>query len=263
MGSEQSDRTLLGRRREQMLLERSLKDARSGACGAATGVRGEAGIGKTALLQWTATRAAREGLTVLHVVGSEPESGIAFGALHRVLLPLRENSRALSPHQRLALERALGLRDGLPPKGFMVGAAALALLAEQTRRGPVLIVVDDLQGVDPSSAAVFVFLHQRIVALPAVMVCPSRPAGSALENWPAHPLDIQALPGQDARTLPRHQHPELTTGAVRRVLAQAAGTPLALAELPGRPADEHRRGVVPLPDRLPLGSRLEEVFARR
>ncbi|WP_069884018.1 AAA family ATPase [Streptomyces luteocolor] len=263
MGSGQGDRTLVGRRREQALLERSLDAARSGAYGSATVLRGEAGIGKTALLEWTATRATRDGFTVLRVVGSASESGIAFGALHRVLLPLRENSRGLSPHQRLALERALGLRDGLPPKGFMVGAAALALLAEQARRAPVLIVVDDLQWVDPSSAAVFVFLHQRIVGLPVVMVCASRSDGSALEGWPAHPVDVEALSGEDARTLLRRRHPGLAAGAARQVLAAAAGNPLALAELPGRLADGHRRRVVPLPDRLPLGSRLEEVFARR
>ncbi|MFD4633743.1 ATP-binding protein [Streptomyces sp. NPDC058284] len=263
MGSGQGDRTLVGRRREQALLERSLENARIGARGSATVLRGDAGIGKTALLEWTATRAAREGFTVLRVVGSESESGIAFGALHHVLLPLRENSHALPPHQRLALERALGLRDGLPPKGFMVGAAALALLAEQARRGPVLIVVDDLQWVDPSSAAVFVFLHQRIVALPVVMMCASRSDGSALEGWPAHPVDVEALSGDDARTLLRRRHPGLAAGAVRRILAEAAGNPLALAELPGRLADEHHRGVVPLPDRSPLGSRLEEVFVRR
>ncbi|WP_409235807.1 AAA family ATPase [Streptomyces sp. PA5.6] len=244
------DRTLVGRRREQALLVRSLENARTGARGSATVLRGDAGIGKTALLEWTVTRAAREGFTVLRVVGSESESGIAFGALHRVLLPLRENSRALPPHQRLALERALGLREGLPPAGFMVGAAALALLAEQARRGPVLMVVDDLQWVDASSAAVFVFLHQRIVGLPVVMVCASRSDGSALEGWPAHPVDVEALSGEDSRTLLRRWHPGLAAGAARRVLAEAAGNPLALAELPSRRlTDEHGGGVgvVPLP----------------
>ncbi|MYZ19093.1 BREX system ATP-binding domain-containing protein, partial [Streptomyces sp. SID337] len=259
MGSGQGDdragdRTLVGRRREQALLERSLENARSGDRGSATVLRGDAGIGKTALLEWTVTRAAREGFTVLRVVGSESESGIAFGALHHVLLPLRENSRALPPHQRLALERALGLREGLPPAGFMVGAAALALLAEQARRGPVLIVVDDLQWVDASSAAVFLFLHQRIVGLPVVMVCASRSDGSALEGWPAYPVDVEALSGDDSRTLLRRLHPGLAAGAARRVLAEAAGNPLALAELPGRRLADERRwdtGAVPLPDRLP------------
>lgn len=263
MGNGQGDRTLVGRRREQALLERSLERARAGAGGSATVLRGDAGIGKTTLLDWTATRAARDAFTVLRVVGNETESGIAFGALHHVLRPLRENSRALPPHQRLALERALGLRDGLPPEGFMVGAAALALLAEEARRRPVLVLVDDLHWVDPSSAAVFVFLHQRVAELPMVMVCTSRPDRAALEGWPAHPVDVEALSGEDARTLLRRRHPGLAAATARRVMDEAAGNPLALAELPGQLAAEHRRGVVPLPERLPLGERLEELFTRR
>ncbi|MEV7196214.1 AAA family ATPase [Streptomyces sp. NPDC093510] len=263
MGNGQGDRTLVGRRREQALLERSLERARTGAGGSATVLRGEAGIGKTTLLDWTAVRAARDAFTVLRVEGDASESGIAFGALHHVLRPLRENSRALPPHQRLALERALGLRDGLPPEGFMVGAAALALLAEEARRRPVLVLVDDLHWVDPSSAAVFVFLHQRIAELPVVMVCTSRPDRSALEGWPAHPVDVEALSGEDARALLRRWHPGLAAATARRVVDEAAGNPLALAELPGQLAAEHRRGVVPLPERLPLGERLEALFARR
>ncbi|MFK4066694.1 AAA family ATPase [Streptomyces sp. NPDC029674] len=257
------DRTLVGRQREQTLLERFLERARAGAGGSATVLRGDAGIGKTTLLDWTAARAARDGFTVLRVAGNEAESGIAFGALHHVLRPLRENSRALPPHQRLALERALGLRDGLPPEGFMVGAAALALLAAEARRRPVLVLVDDLHWVDPSSAAVFVFLHQRVAGLPVVMVCTSRPDRSALEGWPAHPVDVEALSGDDSRTLLRRWHPGLAAATARRVMDEAAGNPLALAELPGQLAAEHRSGVLPLPERLPLGERLEELFARR
>ncbi len=263
IGGGPDETPLVGRRRERAELERALESARSGAGGSATVLRGDAGIGKTALLDWTAARAARDGFTVLRAEGGESEVGIAFGALHHVLRPLRENSRALSGRQRLALERALGLRDGLPPSGFMVGASALTLLAEEARRRPVLLLVDDLHWVDSSSAAVFVFLHQRIADLRAVMVCASRPHGPALEGWPAHPVDVEALSGEDARTLLRQWHPELAASTAQRVMEEAAGNPLALAELPCQLADEHRKGLAPLPERLPLGRRLEDLFVRR
>ncbi|WP_258053887.1 BREX system ATP-binding domain-containing protein [Streptomyces sp. Ru72] len=257
------DTALVGRQRECALLERSLERARSAAGGSATVLRGDAGIGKTALLDWTAARAERSGFTVLRAGGSEAEVGIAFGALHQVLRPLLENSRALSRPQRTALERALGLRDGLPSGGFMVGASALTLLAEEARRRPVLILVDDLHWVDSSSAAVFLFLHQRITGLRTVMVCAGRPDGSALDGWPAHPVDLGALSGDDSRALLRRWHPKLATATAERVMEEAAGNPLALAELPCQLAREHREGVVPLPERLPLGQRLEALFVRR
>lgn len=263
MGNSPDDATLVGRRRERRLLERSLENARSGAGGSATVLRGDPGIGKTALLDWTAERAERAGFTVLRAAGGESELGITFGVLRQVLRPLRANSRALPPRQRLALERALGLREGLPPDGFMVGASALALLAEEARQRPVLVLVDDLHWVDSSSAAVLVFLHQRMAGLRSVMVCASRPEGSALDGWPAHPVDVEALSGEDARALLRQWHPGLAAATAERVMTEAAGNPLALAELPGQLAHEHRRGIAPLPERLPLGRRLEALFARR
>jgi len=263
LGNGLGDTTLVGRQRERMLLERSLKSARSGAGGSATLLRGDAGIGKTALLDWTAARAEHGGFTVLRAGASESEVGIAFGALHQVLGPLLENSRALPRPQRAALEKALGLRDGLPPDGFMVGASALALLAEEARHRPVLILVDDLHWVDSSSAAVFVFLHQRIADLRAVMVCTSRPDSATLEGWPAHPVDVEALSCEDSRALLRRWHPGLSASTEQRVMDEALGNPLALAELPGQLGNEYRRGIVPLPDRLPLGQRLEALFAER
>ncbi|MGV9451748.1 AAA family ATPase [Streptomyces sp. NPDC003635] len=263
MGNSPDDTTLVGRRRERQLLEESLENARSGTGGSATVLRGDPGIGKTALLDWTAECAGRAGFTVLRAASGESELGIAFGVLRQVLRPLRGNSRALPPRQRLALERALGLREGLPPDGFMVGASALALLAEEARHRPVLVLVDDLHWVDSSSAAVLVFLHQRMAGLRAVMVCASRPEGSALDGWPAHPVDVEALSDENARALLRQWHPGLAAVTAERVMTEAAGNPLALAELPGQLAHEHRGGIAPLPERLPLGQRLEALFARR
>ncbi|MGW2483907.1 AAA family ATPase [Streptomyces sp. NPDC001571] len=254
---------LVGRQREGELLDHALERARAGAGGSATVLLGDAGIGKTALLDWTAARAERAGFSVLRVAAHESEVGIAFGALHQLLRPLRERSRVLPRQQREALERALGLREGLPPSGFMVGASALALLAEEARRRPVLVLVDDFQWVDSSSATVLAFLHQRIAGLRAAMVCATRADGAGPRGWSVAAMDVAPLSPADSRALLRQWHPGLAASTAERVLEEAAGNPLALAELPGGLAHAHRSGAAPLPDRLPLGERLERLYARR
>ncbi|MFF4490725.1 BREX system ATP-binding domain-containing protein [Streptomyces sp. NPDC001544] len=263
VGQGGGDTSLVGRRRERAVLARALDGARAGTGGSATVLRGDAGIGKTTLLDWTAARAAEQGFTVLRAGACEAEAGIAFGVLHQVLRPLLEGPRVLPRPQRHALEQALGLREGLPSGGFMVGASALALLAQEADRRPVLVLVDDLHWADSSSAAVLLFLHQRITGLRAVMVCAGRPDRSALEGWPAHPVDVEALSRVESGVLLRRRHPGLTAAAAERVMDEAAGNPLALVELPGQLAGEHRRGVVPLPERLSLGQRLEALYVRR
>ncbi|MFJ6695121.1 AAA family ATPase [Streptomyces sp. NPDC091272] len=281
MAEERNGAALVGRQRERLLLEQALDSARLGSGGSVTVLRGEPGIGKTALLDWTAGRAGHSGFTVLRAAGHASEAGVAFGVLNQVLLPLRslpgppagqhsdpEQHTRPGPHplpgaQQDALDRVLGLRAGLPPDGFMVGAAALALLADRARRGPVLVLVDDLHWVDPSSAAVLAFVRQRICGLRAALVCTSRPDPAAPEGWSGQPVDIGALSGEDSRLLLRRWHPGLAGSTAERVAAEAEGNPLALAELPGQLADEQITGVVPLPDRLPLGQRLETHFARR
>ncbi|MDG4533377.1 LuxR family transcriptional regulator [Streptomyces sp. AV19] len=254
---------LVGRQRETALLSHALDDARTGSGGSATLLRGDAGIGKTALLEWTAARAHDAGFAVLRAVGAEAETELAFGALHQVLWPLLERSRALPPRRREALECALGLREGLPPNGFMVGASALTLLAEAARRRPLLLLIDDLHWADSSSATVFAFLHRRIAELPLVIVGTCRPDGAAPEGWPAQPVEVGALASADADALLRRQHPGLAASTADRVLREAAGNPLALVELPRQLREEHLKGIVPLPERLPLGQRLERLFAGR
>ncbi|MFJ3582195.1 BREX system ATP-binding domain-containing protein [Streptomyces sp. NPDC090127] len=254
---------LVGRERETALLGRALDEVLSGAGGSVALLRGEAGIGKTALLEWAEARARERGFAVLRAVGAEAEAELPFGALHQILWPLLERSRALAPRQREALECALGLREGLPPGGFMVGAAALALLAEAARARPLLLLVDDLHWVDSSSAAVFAFLHRRVGELPLAIVSATRPDGAAVEGWPAPPVDVEALAHAEADVLLRRSHPRLAAVTADRVLAEAGGNPLALVELPLQLHQDHVRGIVPLPERLPLGQRLERMFADR
>ncbi|MET9972032.1 ATP-binding protein, partial [Streptomyces sp. NPDC006356] len=249
----------MGRERETALLLRALDGASAGVGGgSATLLRGEPGIGKTALLDWTAAQARDRGFTVLRAVGSEAEAELAFGAVHQVLWPLMERSKALPARQREALESALGLQETLSPGGgFLVGAAALTLVAEAARDRPLLIVLDDLQWVDSSSAAVFAFLHRRIAELPLVIVSASRPDGLTADGWPTRPVNVTALAPEDAAQLLRRRHPALGGAAVEGVLAEAAGNPLALVELPLQLRPDQLRGIEPLPERLPLGRRLE------
>ncbi|MFD9456033.1 AAA family ATPase [Streptomyces sp. NPDC059985] len=261
--SMRAEDDLVGRRTERALLTAALDHARTGRGGSAVLLRGEAGIGKTALLDWVERRARADGFLVLRAVGAEAEVELAFGALHQVLWPLLERWQVLPPARREALESALGLREGLPPGGFLVGASALALLADTARHRPLLLLVDDLHRVDSSSAAVFAFLHRRIAELPLVIVSAGRPDGAAPEGRPAHRVDVRVLPPADADELLRRRHPGLVPTAADRVLREAGGNPLALVELPLQLGEAHLKGLVPLPDRLPLGQRLEALFAGR
>ncbi|WP_285733434.1 AAA family ATPase [Kitasatospora phosalacinea] len=253
---------LVGRGREMGLLAETLARAGSGAGGAAVLLRGDAGVGKSALLAWVEGEARGRGFTVLRAVGAEAEADFAFGVLHQALWSLLGRSRALSAHQREALEGAFGVRAGTP-SGFAVGAAALALLDEAVRSSPVLLLLDDLHWADSSSATVLAFLRRRCAELPLVIVGASRPDGSVARTWSADPVDVAALSRADAALLLGACYPELAESATDRVLTEAAGNPLALVELPRQLADGQRRGIVSLPDRLPLGRKLERMFAER
>jgi len=254
---------LVGRQREMELLEAALEQAAGSGGGSAVLLRGEAGIGKSALLEWVAHRARERGFGVLRAVGVEAERELSFGALHQAAWPLLQHSRALSSHQRDALEGALGGRAETPPGGFAVGASALALLAEAAQRSPLLLVLDDLHWIDSSSATVFAFLRRRCAELPLVILGASRPDTAAAEVWPTEPVEIGALSGPDAASLLRQRYPELAAGAAGRLLKEAAGNPLALVELPRQLRVAQQRGVAALPDHLPLGRRLERMFAER
>ncbi|MFJ1791203.1 helix-turn-helix transcriptional regulator [Kitasatospora griseola] len=253
---------LVGRQRETELLTAALVQAEDGASGSTVLLRGEAGVGKSALLAWVEHKARERGFTVLRAVGAEAEADYAFGALHQVFWSLLQHSEALTAHQREALESAFGVRSGTP-SGFAVGAAALTLLDEAARTAPVLLVLDDLQWLDSSSATVFAFLHRRSTRLPVVMVVAGRPGGRSAQIWSAEAVDLGALPPADAAALLDGHRPDLAATTRDRVLAEAAGNPLALVELPAQLATAQQRGIAPLPDLLPLGRRLERIFAER
>ncbi|MFF0388077.1 AAA family ATPase [Kitasatospora sp. NPDC004615] len=253
---------LIGRQRETELLTAALVQAEDGGSGSTVLLRGDAGVGKSTLLAWVERKARERGFTVLRAVGAEAETDYAFGALHQVFWSLLQDSEALTGHQRESLESAFGVRSGTP-SGFAVGAAALTLLDEAARTAPVLLVLDDLHWLDSSSAGVFAFLQRRAARLPVVIATGSRPGGRSTRIWSAEAVDLGALPPADAAALLDSYRPELATTTRERVLAEAAGNPLALVELPGQLAAAQQRGVAPLPELLPLGGRLERIFAER
>ncbi|MFE7633282.1 BREX system ATP-binding domain-containing protein [Kitasatospora sp. NPDC057518] len=253
---------LVGRQRETELLTAALVQAVDGASGSTVLLRGEAGVGKSTLLAWVERAARERGFTVLRAVGSEAETDLAFGALHQAFWAPLQRSTALSAHQREALESAFGVRPGAP-SGLAVGAAALALLEEAARAAPTLLLLDDLHWIDSSSATVYAFLHRRCAEQRVVIVGATRPDGPAARLWSAEAVDVRALPRTDAALLLGSRYPELAPPARDRVLAEAAGNALALVELPRQLAAAQQRGAAPLPERLPLGRKLERMFTER
>ncbi|MET9549201.1 AAA family ATPase [Streptomyces sp. NPDC006627] len=253
------------------------------AAGTSVLLRGDPGMGKTALLKVAETKARNAGLRVLRMTGAEAEAGLPFAALHQVLWPLLDDTQALSAEQRDALESALGVREGMPPEGFTVAGAALTLLAHAAARRPVGVLLDDLQWADPSSVAVFGYLRRHLASLPVVLVGAIRHAGHPsgdvhtpegngdAESLPGRVIDLEPLDERQAKRLLRTLHPWLPDTAHRRVLRAAGGNPLALRELPAqirRAAPDHPAllaaratadGTEPF-DELPLGTRLGSLY---
>ncbi|MEU1133241.1 AAA family ATPase [Streptomyces sp. NPDC005900] len=280
-GGERTAEVLAGRDAHLAVIEAAL----AGIADAGTSVllRGDPGMGKTALLAAAEAMARDAGLRVLRMTGAEAETGLPFAALHQVLWPLLDGTRALPGEQRDALESALGVREGMPPEGFTVAGAALALLAHAAARRPVVVLLDDLQWADPSSVAVFGYLRRHLTPLPLVLVGATRREGDAgggagsaqesgdTESLPGRVMDLEPLDAEQAERLLRTLHPWLPAPAHRRVLRAAAGNPLALHELPAQVrrlapdhpallADPRAEDGDELFDELPLGARLGRLY---
>ena len=154
---------LVGRLVERAAVEELLDGARAGRSGALV-VRGEAGVGKTALLEHARDVASSSGFRVASSVGVESESQFAFGGLHQLCAPLLDRSDVLPDPQRAALDVAFGQQSGPAPDRFLIGLAVLNLLAEVAEDGPLLCLVDDAQWLDEGTAQVLAFVARRIAA---------------------------------------------------------------------------------------------------
>ena len=250
---------LLGRAPECERIERLVAQARTGVSGVLV-LRGEPGIGKTALLEHAA--AAAGAATVLRVRGVESEVEVAFAGLHELLRPVLGEFGRLPGPQRAALEAALGLAPAAAGEPHLVGAATLGLLAALAEERLVVVLADDVQWLDGPSAAALTFATRRLLA-DAVAVLLAVRAGepSPIDGVGLEELVLSGLAAEPAREL-------LAAHAARPVAADTAGwlhaatggNPLALVELAGE-APRLRPG--PVGDHVPIGDRIERALRRR
>jgi DNA-binding CsgD family transcriptional regulator len=231
-----------GRDAELAALEDLLGQARSGTSGALV-LRGDPGIGKTALLAKAAELAS--GFHVISATGVEEESGLPFSGLHLLLRPALGRVAALPDVQAEALRGALGLAKAGPPDRFLVGLAVLSLLSELAVDQPLLCIVDDAQWLDRASADALLFAARRLDAESVVLLFAARHGA-----FPAARVPELRLQGLSATAAAELLPAGLPSGRRYRVLAEAAGNPLALLELPRVVTGAVREGPLPLTDRL-------------
>jgi DNA-binding CsgD family transcriptional regulator len=258
-GPESQQPSLLGRATECALLDDLLEAVRRGESRSLL-LRGEAGIGKTALLEHLVASAPE--LDVVRAVGVESEMELAFAGLHQLCTPMLDRLPGLPAPQREALEIAFGLSAGAAPDRFLVGLAVLSLFSAVAEDEPLLCVVDDAQWLDQASALTLAFVARRLLAEPVGLVFAAREPDEALAHVPE--LLVQGLRDGDARTLLSSAVRFMLDARVRdRIVAETHGNPLALLELPrGWTAAELAGGFGVLGTQ-PLSGRIEESFLRR
>jgi DNA-binding CsgD family transcriptional regulator len=250
---------LLGRQREREVLDDLLEDLRSGL-GWALVVQGEAGVGKSALLEYAAGAAAD--IRVIRAAGVESEMELAFAGLHQLCAPLLDRLNRLPVPQHDALGVAFGLRSGGIPDRFLVGLAALTLLSEAAEEQPLLCVIDDAQWLDQASAQALAFAARRLLAERVGLIFASREPGEQLRGLPE--LEVQGLRGEEARALLHSVVRVRLDERVRdRILAETQGNPLALLELPRGLSPTQLAGGFGLVGEQAVPARVEESFRRR
>jgi DNA-binding CsgD family transcriptional regulator len=253
--------SLIGRRAERAQLEAVLDKVRRGTS-AVLVLRGEPGVGKSALLADAEEQA--EGCLVVRAAGFESEMQLAFAALHQLCSPLMDGLPRLPAPQRDALSTAFGLRSGSPPDRFHVGLAALSLLSDAAEAQPLVCVVDDVQWLDQASAQALAFVARRLRADPVAMLFAARrsPGPQPLDGLPE--LAVDGLDDADARTLLRSVVAGLLDDQLLdRLVAETHGNPLALLELPRGPGPVGLAGEVAPVDASELSRRIEDSYHQR
>jgi DNA-binding CsgD family transcriptional regulator len=225
---------------------------------------GDPGVGKTTLLEAASEAASKGGAEVLSVAGTEFEADLGYSGLHLLLGHLAHRFSASLGLKAQSLSVALGLSAGPPPDRGLVADAALGLLTHCARTRPVLVVVDDLQWLDRASAGVLGIVARRLRGTRVGLLVAHR-AGEAgffdRSGLPQH--SIGPVDEPTAAALVRATSPEIAPVVLQRVLEVAEGNPLALVEVPNALDAGQLRGWISLPEVMPLGRRLERLFASR
>jgi DNA-binding CsgD family transcriptional regulator/tetratricopeptide (TPR) repeat protein len=251
---------LYGRERELDLLDRLLE---VGEGGRSLVVRGDAGIGKSALLAELSLRAVRRGFRTVSATGVSSETDLPFAGLHALLAPALDRFDRLSGRLRAAMSAAFGLNGDSAPDRFLIALAALELLTEMAANAPVLVIIEDAQWLDAASADVLAFLSRRLGGEPVATVFAVRDGiASRFDQLGLDELRLDPLSAKDAAALLDAVAPDLAVSVRARVLDAAAGNPLALIELPRVIRDDGREGRL-LPGPLPLSDRLQHTFNAR
>jgi DNA-binding CsgD family transcriptional regulator len=225
-------------------------------------IRGEPGIGKTALLRYAARQAS--GLRIAQVDGVQAEMELPFAAIHQLCAPMLGRLALLAKPQQNSLRVALGISSGDAPDRFLVAVAVLNLLAATAEDRPLLCLVDDVQWLDAASVQALGFVARRLLAEPVAMMFSLRePATTpALDGLPQ--LSLEGLDEADARALLSRAVPGRLDDRIRdRIIAETGGNPLALVELSQRMSAAERGGGFAAPAASDLPSQLNEQYLRR
>ena len=252
---------LRGRAAECAKLDQLLSAVRSGQSGTLV-VRGEAGCGKSALLDYVAAHS--DGCRLDRAVGVQSEMELPFAKLHQLCIPVLDRVERLPPPQRGALETSFGLSDGRQPDPFLVGLAVLTLLSDVAETQPLVCLVDDAHWLDHASALVLAFVARRLEAESIVLVFAERDQAALPELSGLPELHLDGLSAADARELLASSSlGPLDERVLDRIVAESRGNPLALLELPRGVSSASLAGGFAVADSLPLASRVEASFRRR
>jgi hypothetical protein len=251
----------LDRTSEREVLDRLLAHVREGQS-AVLVIRGEAGIGKTALLRYAARHAS--GFRVVQVMGAEAEMELPFAGIHQLCAPVLDQLDALPQPQRDALNVALGLASGDVPDRFLVGVAVLGLLSAAAEERPLLCLVEDSQWLDDASGLILGFVARRLLGESVAMVVAVREPNTGRDFDGLPELLLRGLAQEDARTLLMRAVPGGLDDRVRdRIVAETRGNPLALLDLPGSMSAAELAGGFELLPATDLPRHLEDHYLQR
>lgn len=235
--------------------------------GCALVVEGEAGIGKTTLLSAVAQWAGDNGFTVRSCAGVQSQIKVGYAAVHELVHPLLGYADALPTHQRKSLLAAFGMEEHEPPNPLLIGVAMLGLIEEAAAHQPLMLIVDDAQWLDGSSLHVLTFLGRRLSNSPVMLLCAARPSLDgepeglvSLSRFPLGPVDDDTSRALLAEAVTVRDERTLSDLAERRILAEAGGNPLAIAELAKAVMTSDDHTVLTAATPLPTTRRIERVL---